>query len=92
VHPGEILRETLAERGISQSELARRMGVTRGAVNQLCAGSCGIGPVVALRLEAELGVSARLWLHLQADYGLHVARQAATSERRTRELSPDSRD
>lgn len=77
VHPGEILREALAERDLTQADLASRLGISQPAVNHIVTGARGIGVAMALKLEGALGISARLWLHLQADHNLYIARERA---------------
>jgi addiction module HigA family antidote len=74
IHPGEFLREELAERGISQSRLAAHIGVTPGVVNLICNGHRGISAEMAKKLAAAMGTSAELWLNLQRSYDLtHAA-------------------
>jgi len=80
--PGKILRQRLkAEKlGIKQDELAAALRVTRLTVNQLLNGRRAITPEMALRLEAVLGTSSRMWLKLQAEHDLFAARQKLGSE------------
>ncbi len=73
--PGQRLREELAIRGMSQAELARTMGRTTNAVNEIAQGKRAVTPGMALDLEWALGVSASLWLHLEADYRLTLERE-----------------
>ncbi len=68
VHPGETLRETLDELGLTQRELAKRIGVTEGYVSLIVNGKHGISPRVAVLLEQATGVSVRHWSSLQARY------------------------
>jgi addiction module HigA family antidote len=76
VHPGETLRETLAERGMTQAALAAKLGVSPATVSHIVTGYRGIGIQTALRLEKALGINARFWMNLQAGYDLHCARKA----------------
>lgn len=73
VNPGEILRETLDEMGLSQFRAADRMGVSQAYMSMLCTGRKGIGPRTALKLEALTGISANMWASLSARYA--VARE-----------------
>jgi addiction module HigA family antidote len=73
-HPGEVLREFLPE-GLTVSEAARRLGVTRQALSALLKGRAGVSAEMALRLEAMLGTSAEMWLEMQAGYDLWQARR-----------------
>ena len=77
VHPGELLRELLAERGVSQAHLARATGYTPKHINRLIKGRAALTPTMAVRLERELvGPTAAFWLGLQMDFDLRVAREA----------------
>lgn len=73
VPPGDILQETLDERGMSQSYLAFATGYTPKHINQIVNGHVRITARMALALEAELDITARFWLHLQADHDLWLA-------------------
>jgi len=75
--PGEILRRRLKAESVAirQDELADALKVTRLTVNHILNGKSAITPDMALRLEAVLGTSPRMWLKLQAEYDLFVARR-----------------
>jgi antitoxin HigA-1 len=78
-HPGETLREDiLPELGLTVTEAALQLGVTRAALSRVLNGRAGISPEMALRLEAWLGADnggrADLWLAMQAAYDLWQAR------------------
>jgi HTH-type transcriptional regulator / antitoxin HigA len=77
VHPGEILGERLAAYGMSQTELARRIGMSTKTLSQIVNGKAPVTPETAIQLERALGVSARLWTGLDANYRLHEARKLA---------------
>lgn len=74
-HPGKILREdVLAELGLSVTEAAERLGVSRVSLSRVLHGHAGISPNLAIRLE-EAGVStARAWLDMQTAFDLAAAR------------------
>ena len=74
-HPGWLLAEELEVRGMSQRELARRIGRPYQVVNEIVRGRKAITAETALQLEAEFGTRAYIWLGLQADYDLVMARQ-----------------
>ncbi len=78
-HPGETLREDiLPALGLSVTEAAAQLGVTRVALSRVLNARAGISPEMALRLEAWLGEEhggrADLWLAQQAAYDLWQAR------------------
>lgn len=77
VHPGEILREdVLGELGLSVSEAASRLGVSRVTLSRVLHGHARISPNLAVRLE-EAGVgTARAWLAMQSAFDLAAERAA----------------
>lgn len=73
-HPGEMLLEAfLKPLGMTQTELAERMGVSYARVNQLIHGKRGVTPDTALRLERLFGIEAGFWLNLQQAWDLYHA-------------------
>ncbi len=73
-HPGEILQDTvLGEGGITVSDFARRLGVSRIALSRVVNGRAAVSADMALRLAAALGGSAESWLRMQASYDLWQA-------------------
>ena len=65
-HPGEILRENvLPALGLTQEELADKLGVSHLAVSELLCEERGVTPDMAIRLGKLLGNGARIWLHMQ---------------------------
>lgn len=78
-HPGETLREdVLPELGLTVTQAAEQLGVTRPALSRVLNGHAGISPEMALRIEGWLGVEnggrADLWLSQQTAYDLWQAR------------------
>ncbi|WP_089727829.1 HigA family addiction module antitoxin [Candidatus Thiosymbion oneisti] len=73
-HPGEVLREYLPE-GMSVTEAARRLGVTRQSLSAILNRRAGISVDMALRLSEALGTSAEMWLSMQTGYDLWQAEQ-----------------
>ncbi len=81
IHPGEILREEfLKPMGISINRLARDIVVPPGRISEIVNGKRGITADTALRLARFFGVSPELWLGLQAEYDLRIARQTVGKE------------
>ncbi|HSN22128.1 MAG TPA: HigA family addiction module antitoxin [Usitatibacter sp.] len=73
-HPGEILRDTvLGQSGLSVTEFARKLGVSRVALSRVVNGRAAVSADMALRLAAALGGSAESWLRMQAAYDLWQA-------------------
>ncbi len=80
-HPGETLREdVLPALGLTVTEAASQLGVTRAALSRVLNGRAAISPEMALRLEGWLGVKnggrADLWISMQTGYDLWQARKA----------------
>jgi addiction module HigA family antidote len=73
-----LLEEFLKPLGISQTELAAKIGVSYPRVNELIHGKRGITPDTALRLEQLFGMEAQFWLNLQLAWDLyHLLRSPA---------------
>ena len=71
IPPGEYLAEEIEARGISQKELARRMGRPLNAINEIINGKKAITAETALQLEDVMPeIPARFWLNLEIDYRL----------------------
>ena len=80
VPPGEILLETLEDRGMSQSELSNRLGRPLKTVNEIVKGKAAITPETAIQLERALGISARFWNGLETQYRETLASMDAERE------------
>ena len=74
VHPGPWLRIEIVEPyGLSVTEVARRLGVTRPAMSNLLNGKAALSPEMAIRFEKGFGISAATMLRMQAAYDLAQA-------------------
>lgn len=70
-HPGLSVRhDCLEPLGLSITEGAKALGVTRQAMNNLVSGKAGISAEMAIRLEKAFGGGAETWLRMQAAYDL----------------------
>jgi len=65
-----FLRRLLAEHGLSQTRLARHIGVQIGVINQICNERRGISAGMAVKLAGALKTSPEFWLNLQTAYDL----------------------
>ena len=75
-HPGLTVRhDCLEPLGLTVTEGAKVLGVTRQALNNLVNGKSGISPEMAIRLSKAFGSSPETWLKMQLDYDLAQARQ-----------------
>ena len=81
-HPGEMLREEfLKPLGMTQTELAERIGVSYVRVNELVNEKRGVTPDTALRLSRLFGTTAEFWLNGQRNWDLwHAMRSPEAKE------------
>ena len=75
-HPGEIIRELcLDPLGISVTEAAESLGVSRKTLSSILNGRAGISPEMAIRLSIAFDTSPESWLNQQSQYDLWQAEQ-----------------
>ena len=82
IHPGEILREELRERGIKQKDFAQSIGVQATHLNEFIKGKRNLNEDLAMKLESQLGISFKVWMNLHNGY-MYECR--ALKEKRTEE-------
>ena len=75
IHPGEMLKDELQARGISQKKFAGIIDMPYTAFNEIINGKRPITTDTALKIEAATGIAANIWLGLQADYNMQTARR-----------------
>lgn len=80
VHPGAVLAEILGDHGLSVPDGAVRLGVSRQTLYRLLAGQQRISAEMALRLGRLCGNGPEIWLNLQAQYDLALARERSGTE------------
>ena len=73
-HPGELLKEEIEYRGISQKKLAEQIGVPYKNLNDILNCRRPITANTALLFEAALGISANILTIMQMDYNIQIAR------------------
>lgn len=76
VHPGEFLREILEERGLSQAEFGRVVGVSPMRVSHVIKGTRPVSAELALLFGRAFSQSPQYWLNLQSAYDLKLAERA----------------
>lgn len=74
IHPGEILKDELVARGISQRKFAAIVGVSPSVLNEVINGKRPITTEYALKIEAATGIPAYMWLNMQSAYNMQTAR------------------
>ncbi len=80
-HPGEMLREDfIPDYGLTVSELANNLGVSRQSVNELLRERRAVSPEMALRLGRLFGNSAQFWVNAQQAVDLWDANQTIKTD------------
>ena len=74
-HPGEIVKDELEDRGISQREFAERIGMSYSVLNELLNAHRPLTTNTALLFEAALGLPADVLMRIQTKYNLQTARK-----------------
>ena len=76
IPPGQVLlEEFMRPLGITQNELARRLSIPPGRVNDLVHGRRSVTPDTAVRLAVYFGTSVEFWINLQAQHDARLARR-----------------
>ena len=78
-HPGELIRDNIDELGLSITEAAKGLGVTRQQLHNIIAQRSAVTPEMAVRLEKAIGSTADTWLRMQMNYDLAQIRKSGAS-------------
>ena len=80
-HPGKILEAIYMEdHNLNQSELAKKLGCAPNKINEIVRGKRGITPEFAIQLEEIFGLDAAVWVRMQAEYDVWLARRSVRKE------------
>ena len=74
-HPGELLKEEIVSRNLSQKQLAADMGVSYSVLNDIVNGKRAVNTKFALLCEAAIGIPAHILLGLQYEYDMQTAKR-----------------
>lgn len=85
-HPGEVLKEELEFRGISQRGLAKEIGISYSVLNEVLNGKRPLSPELAMMMEAALGVDAAPLLTMQNEYDMLMAERNETFMEKLRQI------
>jgi antitoxin HigA-1 len=77
VHPGEVLKDELEEVGLTQTALAKHIGVLPKTINEICRSKRGISVEMAIRLSKALGGGPQFWLNLQNNWEISQLNETA---------------
>ena len=80
VHPGEYLEEVLEAREMKKNELASRLGISVKHLSQIINKKASINSEMALQLQKILKISANIWINMNSDYELFVAKDREKEE------------
>ena len=76
IHPGEVLKEELAEINMSANAFAQALHVPANRITAILNGTRSITADTALRISFFFGTTPEFWLNLQTSYDLKVARES----------------
>lgn len=76
IHPGEVLKEELAEINMSANAFAQALHVPANRITAILSGARSITADTALRISFFFGTTPEFWLNLQTSYNLKVARES----------------
>ncbi len=85
-HPGEVLKEELESRKISQKKFAEVLGVSYTMLNEILNGKRPVTSDFALMVEAALTINAELLVNMQTRYNMAFAREETALAERLREI------
>ena len=86
VHPGELLKDELEYRNLSQKSIAKQLGIPYTAFNEILNGKRPITTDFAMIMEAALGVPAYILAGMQTDYNLQMAQKDSKLNKRLSEI------
>ena len=86
VHPGELLKEELEYRRISQKSFAKKFNLPYTALNETLNSKRPVTTDFAMLMEAALGVPAYMLVGMQTDYNLQVAQKDSKLKKRLAEI------
>lgn len=70
VHPGEVLQDMIDDKGLSQSAIARHIGVDQSKINDICRKRRGVSAEMAVKLALAFGTDEDFWYDLQKQWEL----------------------
>jgi HTH-type transcriptional regulator/antitoxin HigA len=73
-HPGEMIKDELKERGMTQKQLAAETGIKASVLSETINGKRSVSLNVAVALEKALDIPADIWMNLQTQYDLDTAK------------------
>jgi len=81
-HPGEMIKDELKERGMTQKQLADQTGIKPSVLSETINGKRSVSLNVAVALEKALDIPADIWMNLQTQHDLDIANIAERDNKR----------
>ena len=81
-HPGEMIKDELRERKMTQKQLAAETGIKASVLSETINGKRSVSMNMALALEKALGIPADMWMNMQTQYDLDTANIAERDNQR----------
>lgn len=81
-HPGEMIKDELKERGMTQKQLAAETGIKASVLSETINGKRSVSLSVAVALEKALDIPADIWMNMQTQYDLDTANIAERDNQR----------
>jgi len=92
-HPGEMIKDELKARGMTQKQLAEQTGIKASVLSETINGKRSVSLNVAVALEKALDIPADIWMNMQTQYELDTANiTARDSQRQTFKVTIPLRD
>lgn len=85
-HPGEVIKDELEDRGISQKKFADSIGMGYSVLNEILNGRRPVTTTTALIFEAALDIPADSLLKMQMKYNMHTARKDSVLTERLKQI------
>ena len=86
VHPGELLKEEIEYRGISQRKFSADIGICYSVLNEILNCKRPVSTELAILIEAALGIEADMLIRMQTSYNMQVARKDSRIIKRFNEI------
>ncbi len=86
IHPGEMIKDELQARGISQKKFAEIIGVSHTVLNEVLNGKRPVTTEYALKIEAATDIPAYIWINMQSAYNMQIARKDIKLSERLKQI------
>lgn len=90
IHPGEMIKDEIAYRGISQKRLSAQTGISYSVLNEVLNCKRPVSIEYALLFEAVLGIDAEIWIKTQAEYDIQKAKSDRSFAKRLEKARGDA--